>query len=83
MQKEDLLKKLRLWATVITAAFVVLIVALVIQFGLIAHNNTELARLQTENAAKQETVDNLHKDQSYFENEYKDEFLTEHGKKSK
>lgn len=82
MQKEDLLKKIRLWATIVTSAFVVLIVALVIQFGLIAYRNTEMARLQAENAAKQERVENLHKDQAYYENDFKDEFLTENGKKS-
>ena len=81
MQKEDLLKKIRLWATIITTAFVVLVVGLVIQFGLIAYHNTELARLQADNAEKQELVENLHKDQAYYENDFKDEFLTENGKK--
>ena len=82
MQKEDLLRKIRLWATVVTSAFVVLIVALVIQFGLIAYHNSERARLQTENAAKQELVDSLHQDQAYYETDFRDEYLTENGKKS-
>lgn len=80
MQKEDLLKRIRLWATLITTAFVVLIVALVIQFGLIAHNNAELTRLRSENAAKRALIENTDKENAYYENTFGDEYLIENGK---
>ncbi len=72
MQKEDLLKRLRLFAVITTTAFVVLVVTLLIQFGFIAHYHAETKRLQERNAALQQEIDGLEKDIEYYQSdEYK------------
>ena len=59
MQKEDLLKRLRLVVTITTVAFAVLIVTLLIQFGFIAHYHTQINKLQDDNVTMQEEIQDL------------------------
>ena len=70
MQKEDLIKRMRLFVTLTTVAFVVLIVTLLIQFGFIAHYNTERKRLEDERAAIQAERENLSAELAYIKGEY-------------
>ena len=80
MQKEDLLKRLRIFATVTTVVMVLLVVGLLIQFGLIAYHNTELTRLRRENAAKQEQIAQLEKELEYYQSdEYLKDQWSNHG----
>ena len=69
MQKEDLLKRIKIFAAVVTTAFVVLVVGLVIQFGFIAHQNTELARLKQGNADKQAQIIDVERELAYINGE--------------
>ena len=59
MNKEDLIKRIRLFVIITTVTFVVLVVTLLIQFGFIAHYNMEMKRLQRENEAIQKEIDHL------------------------
>ncbi len=67
MQKEDLIKRMRLFVTLTTVAFVVLIVTLLIQFGFIAHYHTEMKHLQDRNAEIQNDLEDLQKAFDYWE----------------
>ena len=76
MQKEDLIKRLRLFATLTTTLFVVLIVVLLVQFGFIAHYHTEMKRLQDDNQQMQTEIDNLQQDISYYQSDdYKQDLM--------
>ena len=66
MQKEDLIKRIRLFATIITVAFVVLVVTLLVQFGFIAHYHTQMNDLEKRNAKMQQEIENLQKDIDYY-----------------
>ena len=59
MNKEDLIKRIRLFVIITTVTFVVLVVTLLVQFGFIAHYNMEMKRLQRENEAIQEEIKHL------------------------
>lgn len=78
MQKEDLLKRIKIFAAVVTTAFVVLIVGLVIQFGFIAHQNTELARLKSGNAEKQEQIVDIERELEYIKGDYMEDYRQTH-----
>lgn len=78
MQKEDLLKRIKIFAAVVTTAFVLLTVGLVIQFGFIAHQNTELARLKAGNAAKQEQIIDIERELEYIKGDYLDDYRQTH-----
>ena len=80
MQKEDLLKRIQIFAAVVTTAFVVLIVGLVIQFGFIAHQNTELARLKSGNADKQAQITNVERELEYIKGDYLEDYAQTHGR---
>ena len=67
MQKEDLIRRIRLVATIATAAFVVLIVTLLIQFGFIAHYHTQLNELEERNAEMQQEIEELKEEIIYYE----------------
>ena len=69
MQKEDLLKRLRLFAVITTTVFVVLVVTLLVQFGFIAHYHAETKRLEDRNAELQRAIDGLEKDIEYYQSE--------------
>ncbi len=76
MQKEDLIKRLRLFATITTVVFVVLVVSLLVQFGFIAYYHTEMKHLQDRNAELQQELDNLEADEPYYDENtgaYKDD----------
>lgn len=73
MQKEDLLKRIRLFATLSTVAFVVLIVALLIQFGFITYYRSEIKQLQQDNVEMQKEIEDIRKDIEYVNGEYKDD----------
>ncbi len=73
MQKEDLLKRIRLFATLSTVAFVVLIVALLIQFGFITYYRSEIKQLQQDNVQMQKEIEDIRKDIEYVNGEYKDD----------
>lgn len=68
MQKEDLIKRIRLVATIATIAFVVLVVTLLIQFGFIAHYHTQITELEERNAEMQEEIEAVKKDIEYYKN---------------
>lgn len=70
MQKEDLIKRMRLFVTLTTVAFVLLVVILLVQFGFIAHYNTERKRLQDEKTTIQKEIDDLKKELEYIQGEY-------------
>lgn len=76
MQKEDLLKRLRLFAVITTTVFVVLVVTLLVQFGFIAHYHAETKRLKDHNAELQRAIDGLEKDVEYYQS---DEYLRDKG----
>ena len=69
MQKEDLIKRIRLFATITTIAFVVLIVTLLVQFGFIAHYHTQMNDLERRNTEMQQEIEDLQKEIAYYENE--------------
>ena len=71
MQKEDLIKRIRLVATITTIAFVVLVVTLLIQFGFIAHYHTRMNDLEKRNAEMQQEIEDLKDDITFYENEAK------------
>ncbi|MCM1404439.1 MAG: hypothetical protein NC133_02995 [Prevotella sp.] len=73
MQKEDLIKRMRFFVGLTTVAFVVLIVALLVQFGFIAHYHTERNQLQKENAAIREQLSQLESEKEYIQGEYQDD----------
>jgi len=73
MQKEDLLKRIRLFATLSTVAFVVLIVVLLIQFGFITYYRSEIKQLQQDNVQMQKEIEDIRKDIEYVNGEYKDD----------
>lgn len=66
MQKEDLIKRLRLFVTLTTVVFVVLVVTLLIQFGFIAYYHTQMKNLQNDNASIKKELEDLKKDQDYW-----------------
>lgn len=68
MQKEDLIKRIRLVATIATVAFVVLIVTLLIQFGFIAHYHTQVTELEERNAEMQEEIEDIKKEIEFYKN---------------
>lgn len=68
MQQEDLLKRIRLFATMTTVAFVVLIVTLLIQFGFIAYYHTQLSDLEKNNVQMQEEIEELRAEIEYEKN---------------
>ncbi|MCQ2382176.1 MAG: hypothetical protein MJ054_02625 [Clostridia bacterium] len=70
MQKEDLIKRLRLFATITTTVFVVLVVTLLIQFGFIAHYHNQIKQLQDHNSAVQQEIEGLEKELDYIKGEY-------------
>lgn len=70
MQKEDLIKRLRLFAAITTTVFVVLVITLLIQFGFIAHYHTEMKRLQDRNTELEQEIDGLEQDIEYIKNKY-------------
>lgn len=67
MQKEDLIKRIRLFATIATTAFVFLIVTLLVQFGFIAHYHTEMSELEKRNAEMQQEIDGLKAENEYYQ----------------
>lgn len=73
MQKEDLLKRIRLFATLSTIAFVVLIVTLLIQFGFITYYRSEIKQLQQDNVQMQEEIEDIKKEIEYANGAYKDD----------
>ncbi len=73
MQKEDLLKRIRLFATLSTIAFVVLIVTLLIQFGFITYYRSEIKQLQQDNVQMQEEIEDIKKEIEYVNGAYKDD----------
>lgn len=76
MQKEDLIKRLRLFATITTTLFVVLIVTLLIQFGFIAYYRNEINRLHESNEELTKTVEDLEHNVNYYQSdEYKETLL--------
>lgn len=66
MQQEDLLKRIRLFATITTVAFVVLVVTLLIQFGFIAYYHTQLSELSKNNITMQQDIENLRAEVEYY-----------------
>lgn len=68
MQQEDLLKRIRLFATITTVAFVVLVVTLLIQFGFIAYYHTQLTELSKDNVAMQQEIEDLKAEIEYIQN---------------
>ncbi len=78
MQPEVLIKRLKIFAAVVTTAFVVLIVGLVIQFGFIAHQNAELARLKADNQTRREQIVDAEREAEYIKGEYLDDYLQTH-----
>ena len=72
MQQEDLLKRIRLFATMTTVAFVVLIVTLLIQFGFIAFYHTQLTNLERNNIQMQQEIEELRAEIEYQKNNPKD-----------
>ena len=70
MQKEDLIKRMRLIAAVATTVFVVLVVALLVQFGFIAHYHAEMKKLQDRNTEMQAEIDGLEQDLEYIKEQY-------------
>jgi len=68
MQQEDLLKRIRLFATMTTVAFVVLIVTLLIQFGFIAFYHTQLTNLEKNNIQMQQEIEELRAEIEYEKN---------------
>ena len=68
MQKEDLIKRIKIFATIATTAFVFLIVTLLVQFGFIAHYHTEMSDLEERNAEMQQEIEKLKNEITYYEN---------------
>lgn len=70
MQKEDLIKRLRLFAAVTTTLFVIMVVALLVQFGFIANYHKEIHDLHNHNEEIQQEIKNLQQDIEYIENAF-------------
>ena len=68
MQKEDLIKRIKIFATIATTAFVFLIVTLLIQFGFIAHYHTQVTELEERNAEMQEEIEAVKKEIEFYKN---------------
>ena len=68
MQKEDLIKRMRLIAVITTTVFVFFVVALLEQFGYIAYYHTEMKKLQDRNTEMQQQIDNLDQELEYVKN---------------
>lgn len=66
MQKEDLLKRMRLFVTLTTVAFVVLVVGLLIQFGFIAYYHNQMTELQERNAQIEKAIEDLQYELDYW-----------------
>ena len=66
MQKEDLIKRLRLFVTLTTVAFVFLAVVLLMQFGFIAYYNNQMQSLREENARIEKAIEDLKKEGAYY-----------------
>ena len=66
MQKEDLIKRLRLFAAITTTLFVIMVVALLVQFGFIANYHKEIRDLKENNNQLQQEIENLQKDVAYY-----------------
>ncbi len=74
MQKEDLLKRIRLFATVVTCTIAVLVVGLIVQFGMIAYTNSEKMKIKADNITNQQILDDTEKNLEYLESDaYKDQ----------
>ena len=73
MQKEDLIKRLRLFAAVTTTLFVILVVALLVQFGFIAYYHSEMKNLQDRNTELQQEIDDIEKELAYINGAYADD----------
>ncbi len=71
MQKEDLIKRLRLIAVITTTLLVVLVITLLVQFGFIAHNHQEIKRLQDRNTELQREIEGLENQKKYNEGDGK------------
>ena len=65
MQKEDLIKRIRLITVITTTVFVFLVVALLIQFGFIAYYHSEMKKLEDRNSEMQQQIDNLDQELEY------------------
>ena len=68
MQQEDLLKRIRIFATITTIAFVVLIVTLLIQFGFITYYHSQMTELTHNNATMQEQIEELRAEIEFAKN---------------
>ena len=66
MQKEDLIKRMRLFVTLTTMAFIVLVVGLLVQFGFIAYYHGRMTELREDNARMQQELEDLKKDGPYY-----------------
>ena len=71
MQKEDLIKRLRLIAVITTTLLVVLVITLLVQFGFIVHNHQEIKRLQDRNTELQREIEGLENQKKYNEGDGK------------
>ena len=65
MQKEDLVKRLRLFAVLTTTLLVFLVVTLLIQFGFIANNRKKIQDMHNDNAALQQEIDDIEHQANY------------------
>ena len=70
MQKEDLIKRLRLIAAITTTVFVFMVVALLVQFGFIAYYHSEIRELHNHNTELQQSIDDLETELEFINGEY-------------
>lgn len=68
MQKEDLIKRLRLFAAITTTLFVVLIVTLLVQFGFIAYYHNQVKHLQDRNDELSQEIKDIKDELEYWSN---------------
>lgn len=68
MQKEDLIKRLRLFAAITTTLFVVLIVTLLVQFGFIAYYHNQVKHLQDRNDELSQEIKDIKDELEYYSN---------------
>ena len=66
MQKEDLIKRLRLFATITTTLFVVLIITLLVQFGFIAYYHNQVKHLQDRNDELSQQIEDIKDELTYY-----------------
>ena len=66
MQKEDLLRRMRLFVTLTTVLFVVLVVGLLVQFGFIAYYHRQMTTLQERNAKIEKELGQLQDEYDYW-----------------